>query len=444
MRTIGNKRTIDVRMDNQRHFIPRLREPGHIATITVIGVAYAIAVVGYWSNVDSPSGPPFSAGALFLSMVLGAVYLWLFLDGGRTLSQIFGQHATTALFVLTLSLMVAIQFLLHGYGAIWLIGMPLVATTVTELPSRWRWPVYLIVVAGMSLPIYLSSGDWRGTLFAMLTYCTAIVFVVVFVQVTQQAELAQQRSAALAKELETANRQLTAYAVQAEELATTQERNRLAREIHDNLGHYLTVVNVQIKAALAVMDKDPDRARQSLDKAQLLTQEGLQAVRQSVSALRESPLGGRSLPHAIDDLAMEMQSSGVMCTADVAGLPRPLDPRQNLTLYRTAQEALTNARKHARAARVDVNLDYSDPGRVTLRVSDDGIGADGIESDHRFGLLGLRERVRQLGGTLSIETALGKGFTLTVSLPSILANGAAETVTAVSDTEPAAMGGGGQ
>ncbi|MEZ4518876.1 MAG: sensor histidine kinase [Chloroflexota bacterium] len=277
--------------------------------------------------------------------------------------------------------------------------------------------VYALALAGMSLPLYLSSGNWENALFAALTFSPAIVFVVVFVYLTQRAEDAQAESEALTVKLEAANRELAAYAVQAEELATIQERNRLAREIHDNLGHYLTVVNVQIKAAQAVMDKDPERAGSALDKAQQLTQEGLNAVRQSVFALRESPLGGHSLPDAINALAQEMQASGIVCTFEIAGDPRLLDPRIDLTLYRTAQEALTNVRKHARASRVEIVLDYNNPDNVTLSISDNGIGTVMVEDDHRFGILGLQERVRQLGGELAIETAPGQGFRLTISLP---------------------------
>jgi signal transduction histidine kinase len=292
-----------------------------------------------------------------------------------------------------------------------------VATAVTELPPRRRWIVYALVLLGMALPIYVASGDWREALFQALTFSPAIVFVAVFVRLAQQAEEAQATSEALAAELEAANQQLAAYAVEAEELATVQERNRLAREIHDNLGHYLTVVNVQIKAAQAVMAKDSDRAALALEKAQQLTQDGLSAVRQSVSALRDSPLGSRPLPESLHRLTDELGASGIVCTMVVNGEPRPLDPRAELTLYRATQEGLTNVRKHARASRVDVSLDYTVAGAVTLCLNDNGVGAANAAPDGRFGLLGLRERARQLGGTLTVETAPGAGFGLCLTLP---------------------------
>lgn len=404
-------------MDNLRRLFPRLSDPGHIATITVIGLAYAVTIFDYISRLDSPEGPLYPPYQLLIAIALGVVYLWLFLGGIEAFTPIFGKYAVAAVFIAAIGLMLSIEFLMRGRGGIWLIAMPLVATAVTELPPRWRWPVYAAVIAGMALPIYFATGDWLNALFAALTFSPAIVFVIIFVRLTQQAEAAQSKSEALTAELEQANQQLAAYAVQAEEMATVQERNRLAREIHDNLGHYLTVVNVQIKAAHAIMAKDPERAAAALAKAQQLTEEGLKAVRESVSALRESPLGGRSLSDAIGDLARETQASGVVCALEVAGEPRGLDPRVELTLYRAAQEALTNTRKHARASRVDLVLDFSQPDTVRLCVTDNGIGATEVANHDRFGLLGLRERVRQLGGEVQIDTGPGQGFRLQVIAP---------------------------
>ncbi len=271
----------------------------------------------------------------------------------------------------------------------------------------------------MILPLYLASGNWQVAIFAGLTFSPAIVFVVVFVSLTQKAELAQKEAETLAGQLADANGRLSTYAVQAEELATTQERNRLAREIHDNLGHYLTVANVQIKAAQAVMDKDPARAQVALDRAAQLTQDGLAAVRQSVAALRESPVGAIPLPEAVAALAAETQSAGIVVEVAIQGDPRPLDPRAELTLYRAAQEGLTNVRKHARASRVDLWLDYRDPAAVSLTLRDNGLGGNPAAEPAGFGLLGLNERARQLGGRLTIATAPGSGYALTLTLPTM-------------------------
>jgi len=108
----------------------------------------------------------------------------------------------------------------------------------------------------------------------------------------------------------------------------------------------------------------------------------------------------------------------------VTGTPRPLDPRTELTLYRAAQEGLTNVRKHAHASRVDMDLAYDDPAAVSLAVRDNGVGHLAGRQDANgpsgFGLLGLSERARQLGGSLVAENRSGGGYCLTVRLPSLV------------------------
>jgi signal transduction histidine kinase len=241
-----------------------------------------------------------------------------------------------------------------------------------------------------------------------LAYGTGIVFVVVF---TRVAAAEREARTALAQ----ANQRLRDHAAQVEELATTKERNRLAREIHDSLGHYLTVVNVQIGAARTILEQDRPRALDHLSKAQALTQEGLAEVRHSVAALRASPTESGPLPQALAKLAEQWNAAGLSAKFAVAGTIRPLTPQANLTLYRAAQEALTNVGKHAHATSVDLHLDYRDEDSVHLSVKDDGVGSDNSEGG--FGLLGVRERVQQLSGEVRVRTGSGKGFALEVELP---------------------------
>jgi len=407
-------------------------DPAHIATIVVVVLAYVVSLIGYLWDRNTPEGPSYSAMALAVAAALGALTLALYVKGYALLGGVFGRYAKAANFILLAVLVLTIEFLLRGSNGIWLIAMPLVALAATDLPPVWRWPVYLAVLVGMAAPIYVANDSLSVALFALLSFSPAIVFVIVFVRLTQQAEIAQIKAESLAAQLADANARLSAFAVQVEELATTKERNRLAREIHDNLGHFLTVANVQIKAAQAVMDKDPERARGALDHAARLTQDGLIAVRQSVAALRESPLAGVALPEALAALLAETQAAGIVTQLTVTGAPRPLDSRAELTLYRAAQEGLTNVRKHARASRVDVALTYDDPTAVSLTVRDNGVGrraGDGHDNEGQaggdgeaasgFGLLGLGERARQLGGHLLTENLADGGYQLTLRLPAV-------------------------
>jgi signal transduction histidine kinase len=133
-----------------------------------------------------------------------------------------------------------------------------------------------------------------------------------------------------------------------------------------------------------------------------------------VATLRESPISNRSLSEAIASLVKESQSSGIVTEFEVTGEPLALEDKVALALYRVVQEGLTNVRRHARASRVDVLLDYQ-PGEVRLEVKDNGVGA--AETARGFGLLGIRERMQLLGGTLEIHTGAGKGFCLIATVP---------------------------
>ena len=238
-------------------------------------------------------------------------------------------------------------------------------------------------------------------------------YLVVGTSFTRVAAGEREARAALAE----ANQRLRERAAQIEELATTKERNRLAREIHDSLGHYLTVVNVQISAAQAVMEHDRARALDHLAKAQTLAKEGLAEVRRSVATLRASPISpidGRPLVEALAELSKHWDSPGLRTRFAVTGTVRPLSAQANLTLYRAAEEALTNVGKHAHATGVELHLDYREGG-VQLSVNDNGVGSS--ISEGGFGLLGVRERVLLLNGEVRVHSNTGKGFILEVELP---------------------------
>jgi signal transduction histidine kinase len=121
------------------------------------------------------------------------------------------------------------------------------------------------------------------------------------------------------------------------------------------------------------------------------------------------------LPEAVSALVEESRTSGIAAELAVLGVPRPLTPQAEITLYRAAQEGLTNVRKHANASRADLSLDYREQGTVRLTVRDDGVGADEIGGG--YGLLGLRERAQLLGGEVRAPASAGPGFTLEVRLP---------------------------
>lgn len=347
------------------------------------------------------------------------IALWIAYVGMFYVSETMnsGKLTTTRevnIFFAVASLIVIAIGLLSLPGILWVITMPLVGGARESLKDWRQWLVYASAAACAILP-YFMVGAYDDGISALTFVIPATAFVMYFTDLTINADAERRKTEKLALELEDANRQLGEYAVQAEEVATMQERNRIAREIHDNLGHYLTVVNVQLEAAKTIFDKDPAKAKSSVEKAQTLTQEGLQAIRQSVTSLREGPVGERPVPEAIAELIQQNQASGFKTDYSVVETPRDLPPKVALTLYRVVQEALTNARKHSQAESVRVTLDYADPEQVRLSVSDDGVGS--TDKTSGFGLLGIRERVALLGGELTVDSAPNQGFRLAVTVP---------------------------
>jgi signal transduction histidine kinase len=249
--------------------------------------------------------------------------------------------------------------------------------------------------------------SWQAALREGVGLFAAVVFAAVITELLQR----EQR---LRRDLAEAHEQLRDHAAQAERLATAQERNRVARDIHDGLGHSLTVVQMQVKAARAVLPADPAKADEVLAKAQQQAEEALAAVRRSVRALR-APRSTGPLPDALRALAEEASTAGVPTRLDVSGTQRPLPDDAQEALYRAAQEGLTNVRKHAHASRAELLLDYGETA-VRVAVRDDGVGT-GDGRSPGFGLVGLRERAAQLGGQLRLESTPGAGCTLTMEVP---------------------------
>jgi signal transduction histidine kinase len=281
------------------------------------------------------------------------------------------------------------------------------------------WIITIVGPDGERL-FHPGSGDfWLTVGQNLLAYGAAIVFVILFTQIAVREREARAEVERLAAELQDANRQLREYAAQAEELATLRERTRLAREIHDGLGHYLTAINMQIHAGRAVLEQHREAALDALDNAQKLAQEGLAEVRRAVATLRTSPLGTRPLPEAVGDLVNECRSAGIATEYAIRGEVRTLDPQAELALYRAAQEGMTNMRKHAQTSRAEVTFEYPETGSdetvIRLTIRDYGVGSDSPSGG--FGLIGVHERVRLLGGEVRIETAPGEGFALTVEVP---------------------------
>jgi signal transduction histidine kinase len=195
------------------------------------------------------------------------------------------------------------------------------------------------------------------------------------------------------------------------ELSAAMERNRVARDIHDSLGHHLTAIAIQLEKATAFADRDPVLAARAIEDARGSARDALTDVRRSVRALRaeKAPF---SLRDALADLARDAGEPSV--TVTVTGEPDRYDTAALTALYRAAQEGLTNARRHAGASAVTVSAAFDEAG-ARLVVADDGRGF--VAPGEGFGLLGMRERVELVGGEVNVDSGPGAGTVVTVTIP---------------------------
>lgn len=216
----------------------------------------------------------------------------------------------------------------------------------------------------------------------------------------------QQQAQQLSTRLRTANERLSRALSQASELAAARERARIARELHDSLGHSLTSAHVQLQ--LAARELPDSRA---VTKAQDSTRQAIEELRQCVALMRDER-AVRPLSEVLDELVARVPQETFQTVLEVEGEERKLPPEQEFVLFRAAQEGLTNALKHAKPETVVVGLHYGPEG-ASLCVQDDGRGSNALRVGH--GLRGLRERVEAIGGSMEIGAAPGGGFRLFVS-----------------------------
>jgi signal transduction histidine kinase len=306
-----------------------------------------------------------------------------------------------------------VVYLSHGKGFSFLILLPLAGQSVLLLHGLWMYLPAIISAVAYVLATNGYAQNWDTALSSLPIFIGGLFFIMIFTQVAVGEEQARHEVNRLIGDLEAANVRLREFATQVEDLAITKERNRLAREIHDGLGHYLTTIYMQIQASMAVMPNDPETATRMMEKAQNLSQEALQEVRRSVSSLRSEE--DLPVPTRIEKLLQDGESSGLQTAFKMIGKPRELDSKKSVTLFRAAQEGFSNTRKHAQASNFTITLDYSDPQNVRMTLQDDGRGTNTIEGG--FGLIGLRERLNLVEGNCEIFTSKGEGFTLQITIP---------------------------
>ncbi len=201
--------------------------------------------------------------------------------------------------------------------------------------------------------------------------------------------------------------------------AVLAERNRIAREIHDNLAQEMLGISVQLELVTRLMSVSTEKAKTHLDRARILVRNSVAEARRYVWDLRSQALEKNDLPTALNETARRLTAeSAVQAQVQVSGTFRPLSPAIEDNLLRIGQEAINNSIKHAQAERILINLSF-DAKNVRLSVRDDGHGFDARtqNTEGRFGLVGMRERAEQIGGRLSVRSENGSGTEVIVDVP---------------------------
>lgn len=316
-------------------------------------------------------------------------------------AALMSRHAIFFLFAVTGFIHAAV---LRPWPLVFL-GVGLTSTLINTMITGFPWP----------------ERDTWVFYGALITFQTlgaglSILFVEKVTGLSEERKQAVERLEAALKE----NAGLQAQLVtQAREAGILEERQRLAREIHDTLAQGLTGIITQLGAFQQA--NDLDRRQRHFDNALRLARESLAEARRSVHALRPGPLAGAPLPQALEEVAREWsQIHGVNTEITITGDPVELSAEVEDALLRTAQEALANIAKHARATRTGITLSYMDD-MVALDIRDDGVGFQLIDQredgGEGFGMDSMRQRLLQVNGSIEIESEPGNGTAISARVP---------------------------
>ena len=388
---------------------PRLGQTGRIVDEPRWDAYYAVVFAASVAIVQA--GPITAPGRIIASAALAAMvpwYVWV----GRPLTQL--EEATRRGLVYLAGVVILFAVAQSQNPNAWFLAFALCPQFfhVTTARRAAVFVVILNVTAGLLLV-------WRDPrLSGVLTAIAWVIFAVAFSQVYSRwmIRVIQQslERAALITQLESTRAELAAAHHEAGVLA---ERHRLAGEIHDTLAQGFASIVTLLQASLRAGGPGTEDVRRHLEMALATARENLTVARTLVTALSPAELESGTLAEALRRVAdATAAAADIEVTAEATGTARRLPMGTEVVLLRVCQEALANVRKHAAARQVSVRLCYAD-GVVRLTVADDGGGFDIDLVNGGYGLHGMRERVRQVGGTIQVGSAVGAGTEISVEVP---------------------------
>ena len=254
----------------------------------------------------------------------------------------------------------------------------------------------------------------------MLVSLNILVFIVYMIILMRNQMKENARIALLNIQLETANAklkemnaQLQDYAQMQEKMGETKERNRIAREIHDTLGHTMTGLSAGIDACIAMIDFSVDETKKQLNKISKVARQGIQDIRRSVNKLRPDALEHLNLEAALEKMMEEMMEVSDVAIRYQCEVPvLKFNPDEEDAIYRVVQEGITNAIRHGKASNIEINIKKENKWLI-LSIQDDGVGCEEIKSG--FGLIHIRERIQMLNGEVTYDGS--HGFHIVAKIP---------------------------
>jgi signal transduction histidine kinase len=369
-----------------------------LIVVAFLGAALELAVGGEEGRPDQPLWISIPVVGLLILPLLArrrfpfAAPAWPFLAGSVV------SFVDAELVVYTFGVFVAV------IGCAFLFGM-------LENRLQGRIGLAIAIAAVAIIERNDPTGGWDDVVFISLVFVIAWLAGFALSSKIQEYEQARDRAHVLERTREEQARQ-----------AVAEERARIARELHDIVGHSVSVMTVQAGAVRRLLTADQNREREALIVVEETGRQALAEMRRLVDVLRrpeEAPaLAPQPSLEFLDKLVAQVREAGLPVELRVEGTPAKLPPGIDLTAYRLVQEGLTNALKHAGAHQAEVVVRYG-AGEVVLQVSDDGLGDDdgSGEDGGGQGLVGLRERVSVYGGVLEAGRQAGGGFTLHAKLP---------------------------
>jgi len=380
---------------------------------------------------------------IFANFVFVAMYIWSLFTNPALLSPvrfIIFTFLTVIHIVLHLSLLAigeqdkwfwpyaivqglvafAIVALSQNMGMIFALYMALIGEVIGS-GRRKSWTFFAVVYfISLSLINYILLNGAEQSGWWLLGTLPLIIFVIMYVSLYTRATRDRDRARNLLEELETAHKQLAEYANQVEELTLVGERQRMARELHDTLAQGLAGLILQLEAADShISNQNPTKAQHIIQQAMTRARTTLADARRAIGDLRETQATPTDLNVSIWEETERFQhSTGMPCTLELCTVPS-ISPVLAENVLRVIREGLINIARHAEASEVNLSMSCDDRN-LLIEIRDDGTGFDPQEAIGRsghYGLLGLRERARLYGGSLTIESSPGNGTTVALKLP---------------------------